>query len=229
MSESQIAGPARDQDFLAAAHAALDLASLPEVEEVWEKDSVLPRMSVGMLTAHLVRQVVISAELLAAPSLPAGSQRPVRSARQHYDAAPWVRATSLDDPAMDRTRDEAEAAQGFVRCLSRGLSAYGDLHAVLDAQAASSEGRSAAAVIDLTWQEWALPRPDFLLTRMVEIVVHSDDLARSVGVPTPSFSPSVLDPVLHLLTDLSVARHGQAAVISALSRAERGSESISAF
>jgi hypothetical protein len=47
---------------------------------------------------------------------------------------------------------------------------------------------------------------------MMEVVVHSDDLAHSVNVPTPSFPPEVEEPVLSLLTQLAVRRHGFVAV-----------------
>ena len=39
------------------------------------------------------------------------------------------------------------------------------------------------------WQGWALRRDDFLVMRMMEITVHSDDLAASVGVAAPSLRP----------------------------------------
>ena len=71
------------------------------------------------------------------------------------------------------------------------------------------------------WQGWALRRDDFLVMRMMEITVHSDDLAASVGITAPTLPDEVLGPVLALLTRLAVRRHGQSAVVAALSRAER--------
>jgi hypothetical protein len=79
------------------------------------------------------------------------------------------------------------------------------------------------------WQGWALRRDDFLVMRMMEIVVHSDDLASSVEISAPEVPASVLDPVLALLTRLAVRRHGQSAVVAALSRAERAPARINAF
>jgi len=76
---------------------------------------------------------------------------------------------------------------------------------------------------------WSLTLDDFLVTRMMEITVHSDDLAASVGIPTPELAESVTAPVLDLLVRLSVRRHGQTAVVRALSRAERAPTTISAF
>ena len=52
----------------------------------------------------------------------------------------------------------------------------------------------------IPWQGWALTLEDFLMTRMMEIAVHSDDLAVSVGIEAPTLPPEVLKPVLSLLT-----------------------------
>jgi hypothetical protein len=81
----------------------------------------------------------------------------------------------------------------------------------------------------IPWQGWSLAACDFLVTRMMEIMVHSDDLAASVGVETPEFPADVVTPVLALLTDVAVRRHGQTAVLRALSRPQRAPASVSAF
>ena len=81
----------------------------------------------------------------------------------------------------------------------------------------------------IPWQGWSLTVHDWLVTRKMEIVVHSDDLAASIGVPTPEFPEDVLAPVLGLLTGVAVRRHGQAAVVRALSRPQRAPASVSAF
>ena len=49
----------------------------------------------------------------------------------------------------------------------------------------------------------------------MEIVVHGQDVAASLGVAAPTLPREVLDPVLALLTHLAVERHGQAAVVAA--------------
>jgi hypothetical protein len=59
-------------------------------------------------------------------------------------------------------------------------------------------------------------------------VVHADDLAVSIGVPTPAFPEEVFGPVRDLLVRLAERRHGQSAVIGALTRSERA-RGISAF
>jgi hypothetical protein len=81
----------------------------------------------------------------------------------------------------------------------------------------------------IPWQGWALTVHDWLVTREMEIVVHADDLAASVDLPTPEFPDAVLIPVLDLLTRVAIRRHGQAALVRALSRPQRAPASVSAF
>ena len=81
----------------------------------------------------------------------------------------------------------------------------------------------------LPWQGWSLTTHDFAVTRLMEMVVHADDLAASVGVHTPEFPDDVVAPVLGLLSGVAVRRHGQAAVVRALSRPQRAPGSVSAF
>jgi hypothetical protein len=84
-------------------------------------------------------------------------------------------------------------------------------------------------VVFISWQGWALPTDDYLTTRMMEMVVHGDDLAASVGVDTPTYPDDVARPVLDLLTGVAVRRHGLTDVVRALSRPQRAPRSISAF
>jgi hypothetical protein len=61
---------------------------------------------------------------------------------------------------------------------------------------------------------------DYLQTRLVEIVVHDDDLAMSVGLPTNIPAEAISLAVDHLF---AVARlqHGDLAVLRAFARRER--------
>jgi hypothetical protein len=81
----------------------------------------------------------------------------------------------------------------------------------------------------MPWTGWSLRLDDFLTTRLMEIAVHSDDLAVSVGVPAPELPLAALDPVVVLLSRLALRRHGQAALLRALSRAERAPTTIAAL
>ena len=63
----------------------------------------------------------------------------------------------------------------------------------------------------------------------MEMVVHADDLAASIGVETPAFPDEAVRQVVGLLSGVAVDRHGQAAVVRALSRPQRAPSSVSAF
>jgi hypothetical protein len=63
----------------------------------------------------------------------------------------------------------------------------------------------------------------------MEIAVHSDDLAVSVGVEPPPLPEAVSRVVRHLLVDLAAQRHGDTAVLRGLARAERAPASIAAL
>ena len=206
-----------DAVFLVASVVALDLIQRREVRDQWLRPSALPEMSVGALACHLGSQLVRAAELLPMPT----DVVPLESAEAHYRRAAWVMSTSPDDPANDRSTADAEAALGAAALADRSASALEAVRRLLTAG-------DAGDVVPIPWQGWSLRRDDFLLTRMLEIVVHTDDLALSVGVSTPEFPAEVFAPVVDLLVRLAVKRHGQSAVISTLTRRER-TQAISAF
>jgi hypothetical protein len=206
-----------DSAFPVAAAVALVLIRRDEVRDQWLLPSALPKMSIGALACHLGRQAVHAAELLpAATDLP-----PLESADAHYHRAAWVTSTSPDDPPNDRSSFDAEAALGAAALGDRSAAALETVRRLLAAGLARD-------VVPIPWQGWSLRRDDFLLTRMLEIVVHSDDLALSIGVRTPEFPAEVFAPVCDLLVRLAVRRRGQSAVVSALTRSER-TQVISAF
>jgi hypothetical protein len=206
-----------DTVFPIAGAVALDLIQRAEVRDEWLQPSALPKMSIGALACHLGRQVVRAAELLPV----ATDVLPLDSVDAHYQQAAWATTTSPDDPPNDRSADDTEAALGAAALTSRTARALGEARGLLAAGTARD-------VVLIPWQGWSLSRGDFLLTRMLEIVVHADDLAISLGVPTPEFPAEVFTPVCDLLVRLAVKRHGQSAVISALTRTER-TQVISAF
>ncbi|MGC4838501.1 maleylpyruvate isomerase N-terminal domain-containing protein [Micromonospora vinacea] len=208
---------ALDASFPVAASIALDLIRRPEVTERWSNPSALPHLSVGGLACHLGRQAVRAAELLPMPTdLPV-----LESADNHYERAAWVSEGSPDKNTVASGSDEADAAGGAADLHARSARAVEEVADLLSRGAARE-------VVPIPWQGWSLRRGDFLLTRQLEIVVHSDDLAVSVGVPTPEFPADVFEPVRDLLVRLAVRRRGQSALISALSRSERAQD-ISAF
>lgn len=206
----------------AAALRALDLivplVTDAAVGEAWDRESALPGMTVGGLARHLVSQPECAVEFLA--GAPPEDAECV-SLAGYFDRVDWLRA-DVDAPENTSIRDDFNAMSG---------PGHADSVAVLERARADLPGAltAAPATTFVPWQGCSLPTDDFLVCRLLEIVVHTDDLAVSIGWPTPVFEEAVLDPVVALLAALSARRHGQDAVLRALSRAERAGGPISAF
>lgn len=200
-----------------AVAAVAPLVRAPEVAEAWGRESALPGMTVGGLTRHLVSQPECAVEFLEIPVPDAAPRLGLLDYTATWD---WLRQP-VDAPENTSIRDDFN---------EMGEAGPGDSAKVLDAAVAALPAAIAAAgpLTFVPWQEVAIPTDDFLVIRLMEVVVHADDLAVSVGLPTPTFPDAALAPVTQLLTALALRRHDQSAVIRALARAERGG-AISAF
>jgi hypothetical protein len=205
--------------FPLAAHTAATLLRDPAVAANWNGPSALEDFRVSGLAGHLASQVSRVVDLVPRAS-PTGDAITVLD---HYLRVPWIEL-DVQGEVNTAIRKEGErvAAVGPDALVGQVEAATASLPDVL---AKVQPGD----VVELPWTSWALTVDGLLLTRMLEIVIHSDDLAVSVGVPTPTFSPDVLRPVLSILTDLAVERHGQESVVRALSRAERAPRHINAI
>ena len=196
-----------------------DLIGADRVAERWSEESACAGMSVGGLAHHLAQQADSLVRLLSAG---AHEGQPI-TVGDHYRRAAWANS-GPDDEANVSIREgaDAAAAAGPDAVRAKLAADIGSLPEVL------------AAVADdvpvlIPWQGWALTAHDFVVTRLMEMVVHADDLAASVDLPTPEFPPEAVRLVLGLLTGVAVERHGQAAVVRALSRPQRAPAAVSAF
>jgi hypothetical protein len=211
-------GPLRDAYLLAAASAA-ELLADPAVANLWDKPSALESFTVSALAGHLAGQVFSVAMALKAPE----SQGEIVSLEGHYSRVLWIDAdVDAEISVAIRQGGETNASDGAAMLAAQTKAAVDEIRELLPAAAADR-------VVQPPAGPWGLVLDDFLITRMMEISVHSDDLAYSVGIDAPALPPSVLEPVLKLLTSLAVRRHGASAVLRALTRAERAPQFINAF
>jgi hypothetical protein len=195
-----------------------DLVARPEVPAAWTVGSSCKGMSVGGLTRHLVSQPENVVRLLTT-EVPEGAE--TIAVLEHYARAAWTREDLGGDTNTSIRVNSDELA-------AEGPDAARELVAGAREQVATALA-GAPPTVYLPWQGWALDTDDFLVTRLMEMVVHADDLAASVAVPVPEFGPGVLDPVFRLLTALSVRRHGQDALVRALTRPQRAPATVAAF
>jgi hypothetical protein len=205
------------QTYLDTAASAAVLLRDPALAASWDADSALAQFRVGGLAGHLAWQITGVPALLAAEA-PHGEPLPLLD---HYTRATWIGAGVDEDISVGIRRvGEQVAADGPVVLADLVDDALRQLRAALPAVPAGRVVRLGSSLLLLD---------DFLTSRLLEIVVHADDLAASVGVPTPDLPAPAVEAVLALLTRLAVHRHGPTAVLRALSRAERAPATIAAI
>jgi hypothetical protein len=206
---------------LSATRLLAGLVAWPELTARWGDESACAGMTVGALTWHLISQPQRLVEVLESHDRRDSRLTEPITVSEHYARAVWVRE-DLEGPSNVGIRERSEQ-QATVGPQAASLTAQATL-ARLDAALTA-----VPPVVVLPWTGAAMAIEDVIATRLLEIVVHSDDLAASIDVPVPQFPHEVLSPVLTLLTDISVRRHGQDALVRTLSRPQRAPASISAF
>jgi hypothetical protein len=209
------------EDYVAAATAAAQLLSQPAVAAAWDAPSALELYNVGGLAGHLAGQVLLVAGFLD-DSAPQPQEKPV-DLPEYYARSTWLEAGNDEGPHVRiRATGEATASDGPEALAAR-------VNTVLDAVRKALPSSPDRLVRLSTWGDYSLRLDDFLVTRLMELAVHSDDLAVSVGLPTPPLPTTATDTVVDLLAQLAARRHGPLAVIRTLSRAERAPASITAL
>ncbi|SFK31655.1 Mycothiol maleylpyruvate isomerase N-terminal domain-containing protein [Streptosporangium canum] len=206
-------------DFLSTARSAADLLRDSAVAAAWSRPSALPEFSVAALAGHLAYQILVIPQLLTSPV----PQEETVALLEHYSRVRWIGA-DLDDDINVRIRRGGQeiSAEGHAALVARVDLALGEL----DGSLVSATNRPVRISL---WGPWSLVLDDMLITRMMELAVHSDDLAVSVGMAAPTLPPGAVNTVIGLLARLAVRRHGPIDVLRALSRAERAPATIAAF
>lgn len=203
--------------FLSAGETAAALLREPAVSTRWSDPSALADFSVAGLARHLANQVTGPASMLAAA--PGSSAVPVL---EHYTRNTWV-TSGIDGEDNMRIRRQGERAVAgtTARSLADEVdAALVELRRVVPAEPAERV---------VGFHDWGLTVDDFLLTRVMELVVHTDDLAVSIGVPTPEMPAAATEATIQLLATIAAWRHGPLAVVRALARRERAPETIAAL
>ncbi|WP_245786656.1 maleylpyruvate isomerase N-terminal domain-containing protein [Lentzea albida] len=207
------------EDFLTTAHTALGLLRHEQVAAKWDQPSALPEFGVSGLAGHLAYQALPLPSMIQAPP----GDEPVVPLMEHYERAKW---TDLDLDSEFHTRIRA----GGEKLASGG---HGDLcerfeQALVELEK-SLPGLEDRGVRMPHWGPWSVALDEYLVSRLMEFVVHSDDLAVSVGVPTPEFPCQVNETVIDLLTRLALNKRSGIDLVRALSRKERAPQDITAF
>ncbi|HEY8369066.1 MAG TPA: maleylpyruvate isomerase N-terminal domain-containing protein [Thermodesulfobacteriota bacterium] len=199
------------ETWFEAAAVARGLLASPETAARWDAPSALAEFSVRGLAGHLARAILVVESYLDAPP-PSGPPIP---------AAAYF-------PAVLTTRDLSDPLHVGIRARGEALAADGPaaLVAAVDAVLARLRTRLPAEPRDrlvAVTGGHVMRLDDYLVTRMVEITVHTDDLAVSLGLATPDWPAAVSDAVVGHLLAAARRKHGDLAVIRAFTRRERDS------
>ncbi|MGH2754699.1 MAG: maleylpyruvate isomerase N-terminal domain-containing protein [Actinomycetota bacterium] len=195
--------------FIECSEISLALLRSPEVEEHWDEPSALPEFTVRGLAGHLVR---------GTGSVKAYLDRDEPDGEPIGHAAYYAAAVDVSDIASPlhvavRERGEEQAAGGYRALLEQHADELNHLRLRLPGE---PEDRRVQVFKDLV-----LLLDDYLATRAVELTVHIDDLAVSVGLPTPELPPVTAELAIGTLVDVARLRHGDLSVLRALARRER--------
>jgi len=198
------------QQFLGGARVVVAAISSTAVAAAWDAPSVLADQTVGGLAGHLARgSVWVVGEYLDQPEPDAA----ILDSADHYFETFMTTADASSNRAI-RERGAAVAAAGPDAVTAHAAAALAALEVRLPAERPDRRTVVAGGA--------TMRLDDYLLTRIVEQVVHLDDLARSVGrdgFPTP------YDNVrLALATGAwaGLRRFGAASMIRALFRDDAG-------
>nr|QEO74453.1 hypothetical protein [uncultured bacterium] len=197
--------------FLGACRVARDLIARPEVAQRWEDPSALAQMTVGTLGGHLSRPPMAVLDYCAAPAPPAGAQP--SSPAQYFAAVLPTDDIDSDVHRGIRARSIQAAEGGPAAVLERLDRAIADVAALLAREPADRLIEVFGGVV--MWLE------DYVVTRIVEVVVHADDLAVSVDLPPPDLPAAAESRTRGVLVELAAIRYGSTPVRRLLSRRER--------
>ena len=179
--------------------------------ERFDGPSALAEFSVRGLAGHLLRAMT-SVEGYLDRAEPAGAA-PV-SAAEYYAAVIGTDTDINSDLHRSVRQRGVEAAPGPA---DEYPARWRETAARLEARlAAATPGR-----LVQVYGDHVLTLDEYLVTRLIELVVHGDDLAASLGVPAPPLPAAATGLAIATLVEVARLRHGDGAVLRALARRER--------
>jgi hypothetical protein len=203
--------------FLDATSSVADLIASPAVGCHWGEGSCLEGFTVGGLAGHIVRSVQALLDLLERP-LPEGA-RVVTPAE--FFGVNKPNGPVLDDPIakfiVDDGEHTAELGQEAV------VGSFREL--VVQAEEGLGDLTATTVIPTIRIPDGITCLGIYLTTRVVELVIHGDDLASSVGIDwQPPFRAGAL--AIGMLVQMANEQHGAVEVLRVLARSERARSDV---
>lgn len=190
---------------------AAELIATPSIAEQWDEPSALEGMTVGALSAHLVRAAGATIAYLDRTPPDRRPDGDLLTAVTYFHAA-------VDSPIHDQIKDvsAAESAIGHEATVYKCRQLAADLEARLTAEPADRlVGALGGRLLTLD---------DFCRTRLIEVLLHLDDLAVSTGQPRPATDPEGAAIIIDICMNIARDRNGDWGVLYALTRSERSGD-----
>jgi hypothetical protein len=205
-----------DSEIRSVFHVTVDavrpLLDEQALRDRWEKPSALALMSVGALAGHLLRAMALVENYLDRAEPDIGQSTVIRPAQYLAQALTDDDLESaLHQSIRQRGAEMAEGGPGSV------VARWDATATALRARLAAEPAGRMVTVLD----GMVLTLDDYLRTRVLELCVHGDDLAVSLGVPTPALPEPAVDVAAGILLEVARIRHGGLAILRALARRER--------
>jgi hypothetical protein len=193
------------------ASAAVDFLAEPAIGRRWHEESILPGFVIRGLAGHLARSVLQVEWFLDS----AVGDEELVSAERYYAALQGT--TDPGSPLNRRVREEGDqvTADGHEVLVEHTTACLSCLRDRLVREPATRRVESFGRVLLLD---------EYLRTRLVELSVHVDDLARSVELPAPVLPQPALAEAVRTLVGAAVVRHGQLDVFRALAGRDQDSD-----
>jgi len=204
--------------FLAGAEVVVSALGDDAVASCWDRPSVLEDQAVASLCGHLARGGVWVVEDYLAGDPPPGPAD-FGSAGEYF--AELIGAAGDEDHKAIRDRGAAVSAIGHSALVDEVRRRLDDLGPRLRAM-------SPDHLVTVAYGK-VIRLGDYLLTRVVEQVVHLDDLARSVGLEPWTMPTDAVDVAVEVGLDVARRRRGDTAVLRALYRQGFAADALPAF
>jgi hypothetical protein len=191
-----------------AVEAAAELMCRQSVGAAWDQPSALEGMTVGGLAAHLVRAAGATTAYLDRTPADAEPEGDLLTPMTYFHAA-------VDSPIHDQIKRVSadESAIGHMAMATKCSDLAEHLcQRLADEPADRLIGALGGRMLTLD---------DFCRTRLIEVLLHLDDLAVSVGERRPETAPEGVAIVIDIIEGIARRRHGDWEVIYALARSER--------
>ncbi len=200
--------------FFDAADGTSRLLQEDAVVAAWERPSMVEGFSVGGLAGHVytaLRRVEVALD------------EPLPEPARQVGVVEFYGVNRIDSPAdlgsglhpLLRGDGERRARQGPLAVQQK----FVDLVARLRRRLAVEPSERLVPVVQVSQGVTTLD--EYLATRVVELVVHGDDIAASVGVSEPGLPASAMSMAIDTLVELARGRSGDIEVVRAFARSER--------